>query len=613
MRSQFEVDFWKHIIMPLKSGLLSEASSALNLLLVLSRDDCTLPQLQLGALQGLLASLMSHLRSVLDALFPDKVQVQAGSKRSHNQNHNHQPPTPEEENIYKINFKKVHASRLQSKFSKRKVRIRNVRARHSLLPQAEDDEAVDENESEDESSQSHVILPIETEKESKSNQSEWTSPSYTLKSTSHFLLADKDAEFDGVFHLTTEQLAELDDLDKLDITAESRKSKRKKFCSSTETLSDVDSDEMETDFFDIDEDPVVDSNMRPMALTARLNCLFAIIRNLSFLPGNWKVLSESSELLSIILAFLSKSRSLRLRSHRHVHFTIPEKFYWDASLIDQPSPPDQKADVEGKMDENALEWLREVEPYWARFFGEFTLSESTHIATGRRSWRKELLDELSDDSMIIFNNLALEIDFMDLDTFTCNTLINTYMTLAASRASQNEVSKSNDRQVEPISTYRMVLETLVRFCTRDENVDLILATRPFKRQQKMTQLLFENIQQDYSQILKEMSITLLNQIMLPQTPLTQAAAKMDNAVKSLLLFIDNHSPDCSMHTRRLACEVLVSMSYDTSNHGTLLQYESQIADMFGNSIIHPEIQSRLADVLFQLTPRSPESKRISRT
>ena len=106
------------------------------------------------------------------------------------------------------------------------------------------------------------------------------------------------------------------------------------------------------------------------------------------------------------------------------------------------------------MDENALEWLREVEPYWARFFGEFTLSESTHIATGRRSWRKELLDELSDDSMIIFNNLALEIDFMDLDTFTCNTLINTYMTLAASRASQNEVSKSNDRQVEPISTYR---------------------------------------------------------------------------------------------------------------------------------------------------------------
>jgi hypothetical protein len=63
-----------------------------------------------------------------------------------------------------------------------------------------------------------------------------------------------------------------------------------------------------------------------------------------------------------------------------------------------------------------------------------------------------------------------------------------------------------------------------------------------------------------------------------------------------------------MHTRRLACEILVSMSFDLTNHSSLLQYESKIADMFG-SIIHPEIQSRLANILYQLTPRSPDAKR----
>ena len=41
----------------------------------------------------------------------------------------------------------------------------------------------------------------------------------------------------------------------------------------------------------------------------------------------------------------------------------------------------------------------------------------------------------------------------------------------------------------------MALETLVRLCTRDDNLDLILATRPFKRQQKIVKLLFENVQQ----------------------------------------------------------------------------------------------------------------------
>ena len=60
-----------------------------------------------------------------------------------------------------------------------------------------------------------------------------------------------------------------------------------------------------------------------------------------------------------------------------------------------------------------------------------------------------------------------------------------------------------------------------------------------------------------------------------------------------------------MHTRRLACEILVAMSRDRSTHDELLHYECRLADMFGNPGNHPEIQSRLADVLFELTPRSP--------
>ena len=128
IRSQMEVDFWKHIQMPLKSGLAAEvrffgfffvvfrkwfsnkkkrwfqASSALNLLLVLSRDDCTLPQLRLSQLNGLLSSLLSHLRAVLEALFPEKCPS-IGSKRSIKSSN--QRPTENEKNIYKINFKKV--------------------------------------------------------------------------------------------------------------------------------------------------------------------------------------------------------------------------------------------------------------------------------------------------------------------------------------------------------------------------------------------------------------------------------------------------------------------------------------------------------------------------
>ena len=105
--------------------------------------------------------------------------------------------------------------------------------------------------------------------------------------------------------------------------------------------------------------------------------------------------------------------------------------------------------------------------------------------------------------------------------------------------------------------FRLVLETLVRLCTRDDNVDMILATRPYSRLQRVIRLLFENVQQvcknlnlrkltrlvqDYCQILKELSITLLKQLILPQSPLTQYAAKIENSVKSLILFIENQTP-----------------------------------------------------------------------
>ena len=82
----------------------------------------------------------------------------------------------------------MQASRLQSKFSKRKVRLRPCRARGSLLPagdnQSECDIDLDQSE--------HVILPIETEKETKIiEDSKWNNPFYTLKPTSQFLLSDK--------------------------------------------------------------------------------------------------------------------------------------------------------------------------------------------------------------------------------------------------------------------------------------------------------------------------------------------------------------------------------------------------------------------------------------
>ena len=210
------------------------------------------------------------------------------------------------------------------------------------------------------------------------------------------------------------------------------------------------------------------------------------------------------------MAFMGKSRLMRMKSERHVHYKIPEKFYWDENVLkraaekaaeaaknaeksaektsekpeksatDSKSPkiestnqkpenpkPEVKKEPESKPEvkpdepeEEALEWLRAVEPYWTKFFGEFTLMESSSIKKGEnwgKSWKRDLLNELSDDSMVILNNLALEMDLMELDSDTCSQVIDTYLTLGATRASQNEVPRAIDRPVEPVSTHKLVL------------------------------------------------------------------------------------------------------------------------------------------------------------
>ena len=59
--------------------------------------------------------------------------------------------------------------------------------------------------------------------------------------------------------------------------------------------------------------------------------------------------------------------------------------------------------------------------------------------------------------MVILNNLALEMDLMELDSDTCSQVIDTYLTLGATRATQNEVPRAINRPVEPVSTHKLVL------------------------------------------------------------------------------------------------------------------------------------------------------------
>ncbi|CAG5110066.1 Oidioi.mRNA.OKI2018_I69.chr2.g4511.t2.cds [Oikopleura dioica] len=681
-RSQMEVDFWRHIMMPLKSGLPAETSSALNLLLVLSRDDCTLPQLRLHTLQGLLNLLTSHLRVVLNAIFPEKA-AQAGVKRARAQP-KQKPLTPEEEQLYKINFKEVQQSKLGSKFSKKQVRVKKKKFGRHLLPDEEDQGIKDGDD--DDSFDRSIILPLDTEV-AADFLPKWTKPAYQLEKATHYMLG---TDGEKRIPVTSEQEEDFKKLEKLGGWGYAAADlKRRKISLSQETLTAVDDDDTEADFFEIDEDPVLNLAQPPIMLTSRLNCLFAILRNLSFNPQNWKTLARSEEIISLVSCFLERERTLRGRCKRHAEFVLPERYFWDESVLDRetqtqsetktydtksteettetPSSPAKcenlnyltekeelkkqikeepaeklktdtndnelskidekeanlktenendndeniskssksaklevkKKDQEKSTPEDPREWLVETDEYWSRFFGDFTLIESTHVTPIEVSWKKELMKELTDDALVFISNVALELNLSELDA--PEPIITCFLNCAAYKAMDNDIPSLTDYVTEPVSTYRLALETLLKFGMNEDNVGMILSTRPFDRLERIVELLFENLNQDFNLILAEMSIALLHKLLVPETELTTFVLKLPNAIASLVNFIDTLSPDVSSHTKGMASEIVAEISKDEASHPTLLLFECKLAQLFSSSIMQPTIHNRIADVLFHVS------------
>jgi hypothetical protein len=69
---------------------------------------------------------------------------------------------------------------------------------------------------------------------------------------------------------------------------------------------------------------------------------------LSFNPQNWKTLAESEEVISLISCFLEREQTLRGRCKRHAAFVLPERFYWNESVIKKK--PDKEAAPSSKSE-----------------------------------------------------------------------------------------------------------------------------------------------------------------------------------------------------------------------------------------------------------------------
>ena len=227
-----------------------------------------------------------------------------------------------------------------------------------------------------------------------------------------------------------------------------------------------------------------------------------VLRGLSFVPSNDSELARHSGLLATLGRLL-------LLGHRH-----PREF---RRRMARGSCTDEDDGVNSAADDDT--------PIFA--------------ATLDR-WRWDTIDVLREDTMVIFANIAGQLDLASFPEEICIPVLDGLLHWAScSAACALDPLPSTPAGSGP-SARRLALEALCKLCVTDSNVDLLLATPPFKRIVCLLDDLVCVLSDAMSdQVAREFAVVLSSSLAAADPSTARAIALRRSAVSAFLSFIES--------------------------------------------------------------------------
>ena len=316
-------------------------------------------------------------------------------------------------------------------------------------------------------------------------------------------------------------------------------------------------------------------------LGKRVVCISTILRNLSFVPGNEYELSKNPTLLAII------GRLLLLQ-------------HW------YPARPSKQRNYDrGEEEESA---------------------ESCTSLTGEDEWWWDYLHIIRENVMVILANIAGALDLEPFEEEISRPIFDGLLEWAVSSSAYAQDPFPNVGPSSPVSPQRCAIEALCKLCLLESNVDLMLATPPFWRLEKLTKMLAKKLYRFEDQVLREFSINLLYYLSAADSGVARTIALSDTTVSLLLSFIEQaeqnamviaqqhgvnalrDNPDSmgtSLDMLRRAANTLTNLSRHKDNIPLLVRQEQRLLSLVMSQILDQGVASILSHVLFNIGANSP--------
>ncbi|XP_061616536.1 AT-rich interactive domain-containing protein 1A isoform X4 [Phyllopteryx taeniolatus] len=304
------------------------------------------------------------------------------------------------------------------------------------------------------------------------------------------------------------------------------------------------------------------------SLARRCVCVSNIVRSLSFVPGNDQEMSKHPGLLLLL-------GRLVLLHHRH-----PER---------------KQAPVTYEKEDE----------------------EDEGVSCERDEWWWDCLEVLRENCLVTLANISGQLDLSVYSESICLPLLDGLLHWAVCPSAEALDPFPTLGPHGSLSPQRLVLETLSKLSIQDNNVDLILATPPFSRLEKLYGALVRLVGERKAAVCREMAVVLLANLAHGDSLAARAIAVQKGSVGNLLGFLEDslaatqyqqsqstllqmqaHFEPTSVDMMRRAARALHALARLEENHSEFTLYESRLLDVSVSPLMNSTVSQVICDVLF---------------
>uniref|UniRef100_A0A8K9WNX1 AT-rich interaction domain 1B n=1 Tax=Oncorhynchus mykiss TaxID=8022 RepID=A0A8K9WNX1_ONCMY len=567
---------WR-VMMSLKSGLLAESTWALDTINILLYDDTTVSSFTLSQLPGFLELIVEYFRRSLISIFGILDEYEVGTE---GQKMLLGPITDQEEGLTVAELDSQLDEEQRDSGPEKTTANSNTEEPPEPRPKQ---------------ASKYDKLPVKVEEDQVEEDQELSLSRGFTSGLLHWKAGggDSTAHIQTHFEIRGEETnskptERKEREDKTETTEEERKAVVEKSMTETATMDDMLSawpgslsernglpgTQTQSPIFTLledeprcwDEAPLSTAEPWQDALARRCVCISNIVRGLSFIPGNDNDMSCHPGLVLILG---------RLVLLHHLH---PQR--------------------------------RRMPPSYQR-------EEEQGRACSKDQWWWDCLSALRENTLVTLANISGQLDLSLYPESICLPILDGllhWMVCPSAEAQDPFTTASCSSSLTP---QRLVLECLCKLSIQDNNVDLLLATPPFSRQEKLYATLVHHVGERKSQVCREMAVAVLSNLAQGDPTAARAIALQKGSVGILIGFLEDcvamcqhqQGPHSLLHPAahpqppsvNMMCRAAKALLAMAKEHRTeLVLYESRLLDISLSSVLSSAVAAIMCEVLFKI-------------